>query len=178
MKTCIVSRKIKDYAHIRQLFQSSFPNNEQIPLWLLKMLSYRKNVKFIALYDKEDFCGIIYTIENEQYLFILYLVVDPRLRSRGYGSKIINFIKQHTTKIIVLNVESVKIVADNHHERLKRMNFYERNGIYDTGYIFEEGGETYSILASDIENFDIKKYKQMIVQFSFGLYRIKTISSK
>lgn len=46
-----VSRRLNEYTQIKELTQTVFPENEQIPIWLLLLASKRKCVDFLAFYD-------------------------------------------------------------------------------------------------------------------------------
>ena len=94
LKAVAVSKKLKEYKEIKSLMCRAFPKNEQIPMWLLHILAIRKSVEFSAYYDEDLFCGISYTVSNEELLFILYLAVNDKIRSKGYGSAILQCIKQ------------------------------------------------------------------------------------
>ena len=165
------TRKMYEYKDVCRLMRTAFPQNEQIPMWLLRMLAFRKNVNFRVFYEEEQFCGILYTVENDKYIFVLYLAVNDRIRSKGYGTKILDWLKQNTDKIIVLNVEARNPSAENALQREKRISFYYRNGIFDTGCRFIDAGETYSVLASDMDHFDPKEYEMLLSRFSFGTYK-------
>jgi hypothetical protein len=56
-------------------------------------------------------------------------------------------------------------------QRKKRISFYCRNGIFDTGCRLIDAGETYSVLASDMDYFDSKEYEMLLSRFSFGTYK-------
>ena len=80
------------------------------------------------------------------------------MRSCGIGGEILNYAyAQSEDKIIALNVEPLDPAADNHEQRQRRIAFYERHGICDTGYGFSVDGVEYSILASDT-----KAYSDML----------------
>ena len=107
----IFSRKLYEYKDVYCLMRTAFPRNEQIPMWLLRVLALRKSVNFRAFYEDEQFCGVLYTVENNKYIFVLYLAVNDQIRSKGYGTKILGWLKQNTEKIIVLNAESLNLSA-------------------------------------------------------------------
>lgn len=107
------SRKLNEYKDVCRLMRTAFPQNEQIPMWLLRVLAFRKNVNFRVFYEDDQLCGILYTAENDKYIFVLYLAVNDQIRSKGYGTKILDWLKQSTGKIIVLNVESLDPSAEN-----------------------------------------------------------------
>lgn len=144
------SRKLYEYKDACYLMRTVFPQNEQIPMWLLRVLAFRKNVNFRAFYDDDQFCGVLYTAEDNKYIFVLYLAVNDRIRSKGYGTKILDWLKQNTEK---------------------EFFFYNQNGIFDTECRFIDEGETYSVLASDIEHFNSKEYETLLSRFSFRTYK-------
>lgn len=65
-----VSRKMNEYEDVRRLMKTAFPRNELIPLWVLNILALRKSINFRAFYDDEQFCGIMYTAENDKYIYV------------------------------------------------------------------------------------------------------------
>ena len=60
------SGRLKEYPEICRLMNTAFPRNEQMPMWLLKILAFRKSVNFRAFYEDEQFCGILYTAEDDK----------------------------------------------------------------------------------------------------------------
>ena len=112
-----VSRKMNEYKDMRRLMKTAYPRNELIPLWVLNILALRKSINFRAFYEDERFCGIMHTAENDKYIYVLYLAVNDRIRSKGYGSKMLDWLKSDTDKIIVLDVESIDPSAENAQQR-------------------------------------------------------------
>ena len=132
-------------------------------MFLLLMGALRKNTHFTAFYDGDKFAGLLYTIENDRYCFILYLAVNPEMRSGGIGGEILDYAyEQAGDKIIVLNVEPLDSAADNHEQRERRIAFYARHGICETGYGFSMDGVSYSVLASNLSAFDPDEYAEML----------------
>jgi GNAT superfamily N-acetyltransferase len=158
-----------EFNKITHLLKSAFPKKEQTSVFLLLLGTLRKNTHFTAFYDGDKFVGLLYTIENDKYYFILYLAVNPEMRSGGIGGEILDYAyAQAGDKIIVLNVEPLDSAADNHEQRERRIAFYARHGICETGYGFSADGVEYSVLASDIERFDPKAYSDMLGGISLG----------
>ena len=171
LKTITVSCKNKYYSEICKLMKEAFPEAERMPIWLLKIMAKRDSVRFDAVIDGSTFCGLIYTAENEKYLFVLYLAVCKAVRSKGYGSHILELIKQRAgKKQVILHAEYPDATADNAIQRSKRMRFYTKNGIVNTGYCFDDGSEKYIVLSTDGLNVDIESYRKLLHYLSFGLY--------
>ena len=165
-----VNKNLKEYNKIKNLILTSFPKNERYPMWLLSLLSKRKCVDFLAFYDEEQFCGLTYSISSDKMTFLLYLAVNDEVRSKGYGSEILFCLKQSNSQnTIVFNVEKTNTNADNNEQRMKRVNFYLKNGFQLTDYELVDGNDIYSVLASD-KNFSVEDYKNIMRKLSFGTY--------
>jgi GNAT superfamily N-acetyltransferase len=164
-----VNSKLKDKGAVKRLMKTAFPENEQIPMYLLKMLALRKNVNFLAFYDEDKFVGTMYTVESNKCFFILYLAVCSDVRSKGYGGKILDYAYEMADgRNIVLNVESPTEIAPNLEQRLKRIEFYKKHDILETGFSFMDDGVLYSVLASNVKNFDYSDYENLLSSLSFG----------
>ena len=99
----------------------------RIPIWVLNLLSKKRNVNFNAWYDNGEFCDITYTIESKKMIFLLYFAVNARQRSKGYGSLIIHELKQIAGgREIILNVEKPDQSSENNMQRVQRIAFYKK----------------------------------------------------
>ncbi|MDO4484005.1 MAG: GNAT family N-acetyltransferase [Clostridia bacterium] len=168
-----ITRALKEYPQICELMKTAFPADEQLPMWLLRLGTLRRNFNFRAFYDEEQFCGIMYTVESEKMLFVLFLAVNDKIRSKGYGSKILGWLKENTAKPIALNVESPDPQAENALQREKRIEFYKRNGIVDTGRRLTNRGVNLSVL-SNADTFDVQEYERLISSMALGLQKVRT----
>lgn len=178
LKAIKVSKRIKEYSDIKELICRAFPKSEQIPVWLLKALARRKSVSFLAYYDNGSFCGISYTASTDKMVFVLYLAVNDKVRSKGYGTAILEYLKElYADKPISLNIEAVDTNADNYAERVKRFEFYKKNGFHDTEHKITDNGEIYSIL-SNADEFNIDDYRSVLKRFSFGFYVPMVVRNK
>lgn len=165
LKAVKISRFMKDYKKIVSIYKTSFPKVEQFPIWILRMLSHLKNVNAFAFYDENELCGFSYFLVNDETVFILYLAVNSEIRSKGYGSQILSWIKnKYKDKTIFLDVEKVDKCADNYNQRVNRIKFYEKNGIYQTNNFFTYDNVTYEILSTD-KNMNEKRYNENLESY-------------
>ena len=172
LKVKNINTKLSDYKKITEIYMNSFPDNERFPLWFLNIMSKRKCVDYLAFYDKNVFCGFTYLITNKNTTFVLYLATDSSIRSKGYGSQILNWIIDNKEDNIVLNIESVSPKYDNFDERLSRQKFYFKNGFEDTKYKLIDNEDVYDVLYKG-NNFSKIEYESIFKVFSFGLVRKK-----
>ena len=169
-----INIKLREYKKIAEIYEKSFPDNEKLPMWLLNIMSKRACVDFLAFYDDDIFCGFTYLITYKNTTFVLYLAIDSSIRSKGYGSQILNWIIDNKQENIVLNIESVSDKYDNFKERLSRQKFYLKNGFKDTKYKLIDKSDVYDVLHKG-SNFAKLEYEALFRSFSFGLVRKKII---
>ena len=156
---------MKDYKKIVSIYKTSFPKAERFPIWILRLLSHLKTVNSFAFYDKDKLCGFSYFLVNEETVFILFLAVNNEIRSKGYGSQILSWIKnKYKDKTIFLDVEKIDKSADNYNQRVKRIEFYEKNGIYQTNNFFTYDDVTYEILSTD-KYMNEKRYNENLESY-------------
>lgn len=145
-----VNRKQKDYRSVVELMLTAFPPEERISIWILNLLSRKRNVNFLAWYDNREFCGITYTIESEKMIFLLYFAVNAQQRPKGYGSQIIHELKQAVRgREIILNVEKPYQSAENNTQRVQRITFYERNGFCQSSFDLRIEGTDYLVFSTN-----------------------------
>lgn len=132
------------------LNETAFPAEECIESSLLLEGLRLPGFSCTAYYDEGDFCGFTYEIELEHYLYLLLFAVSGKVRSRGYGSRMLAQVRKHAGhKPVVLDIEPLDSMAPNAEQRVKRLKFYERNGFANTGHSLVENGVLYTVLATD-----------------------------
>ena len=155
---------------------SAFPKNERFPFVGLLAMALQKRVNLQAVYDHEDFIGLIFWTYAERIIYIGYLAVDSVWRGKGYGSQTLNLMKQHhPNQEIVLDIEPVIKTAKNYSQRINRLLFYKHNGFKLTqDNLVDEGGH-YAILSSD-KHFKKRNLSQLLKRMSFNCYKFKIVS--
>lgn len=160
----------KDLAAAKELYCTAFPKEERLPWWVLRLSTLERGVALTAYYDDGEFCGFTHTTVTDEVLFVMFFAVHETLRGQGYGSAILNYLKQtYPGKAIILNVELLDETAPNFPERIARMRFYEKNGFFDTGYNIAEVGGVFRVL-STVPELDIRAYRNVFRKLSFGLW--------
>ena len=167
MKVIELNKNSDNLEKIEELLKTIFPENELIKFkYLIKMTS-RKNVKFLSYYDNQ-LLGISYTYKYKNLVFVLYLGVNTNFQSKGKGTKIINYLKESYKELdFVLNIEPIINDCSNYEQRIKRLNFYKKNGFFETNYYLKDDID-YTILSTN-KDLDIKLYKKLLKRFSYSL---------
>lgn len=117
----------KSSRDVKKLYLSAFPAVERAPYLPLLLTAYRDLADFYAYYDGDDFVGLAYILQNEAVVYLFFLAVNPNIRYRGYGSAILQDVKDLAgNRPVVLAIEPMDEKADNFDQRLKRVRFYEK----------------------------------------------------
>lgn len=118
---------------IKRLYETAFPDGEQIPWDDLMRLVGEMPLDFTAYYDDEEFIGFTIVYPRKAFNWYWYFAVCEELRGKGYGQKILSqLIEHYKGQTSVLDMESPTQVCDNQNQRKRRHNFYLRNGFRDT----------------------------------------------
>ena len=132
---------------VREIYLASFPREERMPFFLMCLLAKMPQTQFLAFREGEQVCGFAYMAVLDGMEFLLFLAVDPALRSRGYGSAILREIAAlYPDCKRLVSIERCDAPADNAAQRLRRRQFYLRNGYAQTGYLVELSGQKQEIL--------------------------------
>lgn len=84
----------------------------------------------------------------------------------GYGTQILELIKNNCkTSTIVLNIEPLDENSPNKNQRIRRINFYQKNGLSATKYVLCYEDTEYRILSSD-GSLSIDNYKHLLSRIS------------
>ena len=152
---------------VQALYESAFPANERIPM--KQLLDNKIKREFWAFFNKEDgesgaaentadentaapkFCGFSNSITHGSITNIVYFAVVQELRSRGYGSQILQAIREKhpDSRIVVdIEVEEDSKDAEELERRNRRRDFYQRNGFNASPVDYFWQGEHYRLLSA------------------------------
>ncbi|MBP3885537.1 MAG: GNAT family N-acetyltransferase [Olsenella sp.] len=158
---------------VRELYLRAFPEVERMPLWLLRLNALRPSAHLEAYLDGETFAGLTYSVRCDKGVYLLYLAVNDAVRSRGYGTRILDALKAEAGKSpLALDVEIPSDDAPNNEQRLRRIEFYRRSGITDTGVTLEEPATSYRVLSTR-PDIDPAHVRVLLNRLSLGFYRPK-----
>ena len=158
---------IKKNKKVTKLYNEAFPKDERIPIWLLKMLARKNKAKFYGIYDNEKFVGLVYNIFYKDIVFVFYLAIDKETRGQGYGTKVLESIKQkYRNYRIILCIEPVDKNSNNYEQRIKRKNFYLKNGFKDSNYTIKEKNIIYDMLYYN-KNVTLQEFQELMKNY-FG----------
>lgn len=169
----------RDLLPINELYNEAFPSEEQLPMPVLLSMAKRKSVDYLAFYDEKTLAGTVFMVYGEKMVYIIYLAVNAKVRSRGYGSAILDWITAaNPGKQLVLEIETVQSSFENYEQRVRRRDFYFKNGFHDSAVRGIENDVIYDILCTE-GDFDAEGFLAMMKAFSFGFskYRLEPVET-
>lgn len=136
------------YKQVNNIYKQSFPKEERY-ISLNKMIK-NKDAELYCLVNKKEVYGITYLIKYKEMIFILYLAINPEIRSKGYGSYLLKWcLNKYNGKDIYLNIDEVNENKKDYEIRKRRQKFYLKNDFYMTDYISEEEMQNFNILCNN-----------------------------
>jgi len=162
-------KKVKlGHSDVKRIYFESFPKSERMLFPLMVAMSKLWNTDFLGFYEEDTLCGFIYLAHNRKIVFVMFFAVDAALRSKGFGSAILQEIqKKYPTKKIIISIEPCDETAPDIEIRKKRKAFYLRNGYKETGYMIKLAGVVQEIIIANGE-FNKSQFKRFFVLYSNG----------
>ena len=134
---------------VNELYTDAFPRVDKFAFDAMCRFAKDGGAEFSAYLDDGEFCGFSYVLKAEKYLFILYVAVDDSKRSKGYGTRVMDRLKEVNPGLdFVLDIELPYEDAANAEQRYRRRTFYERNGFWCTGDVFGVDDDLYLIMTT------------------------------
>ena len=170
---------------IKQLYETAFPEGEQIPWEDLMRLVEEMPLDYTAYYlteQREQSDACINFAESRQnstegQMFIGFTIVYPRksfnwywyfavrddLRGKGYGQQILTqLIEHYKGQTCVLDMESPTQVCENIEQRKRRHAFYLRNGFRDTNVYRTYNDITMTIMMMGEGTFTMQDWDEIV----------------
>lgn len=145
-----VKKNARCKKEVKKLYHEAFPRNESAPFSVLTFFAKKRKAKFCGIYDKDTFVGLVYNIYYRDIVYIYYLAIEKELRGKGYGSRVLETLKQkYRERRIILMMEEMDENSDNYEERVKRQKFYHNSGFIDLNYKVKEAKVVYEMLEAD-----------------------------
>lgn len=113
----------------KDLYFLAFPREERRPMKVLDRLSAKNKLQVKIIFLDNKPIGLVVFSLFEDILWIDYLAIDPRIRSKGLGKKVLDYFKENYADYrIFVEVETPDLDTDPDDEKNKRVKFYEKNG--------------------------------------------------
>ncbi len=137
-----------EYKLIKTLFISAFPPEERPPFFMLRRGADKGHGDMLIARDGDEFIGFCYLISNAVAGYLFFFAIKEDKRGMGYGSAVLAELhKMYGGKRIFLARETLDETAENYGERVRRHEFYLRNGFSDLSVKIKEATVTYDVMS-------------------------------
>lgn len=165
---------------IEELYYSAFPKAERTPFPLMKLRAKQGNGVMLTACEDGRFVGFAYIIEHKDCAYLFYLAIIPEMRGSGCGTAILDQLKEHYKRgRLFLAREALDPSSDNYEQRVRRHNFYLRNGFEDYPCKIHEGTVTFETMGiggmPTPEDYDalITRFAGKLLMKFFPMYLMK-----
>ena len=118
-------------------------------MWVLASKSGREGVDFWGLYADGKWIGLAYVLSEGEVSYLFYFALSEEFRGKGLGSKSFQaLIKHYGGYRFFLALEQLDEAAENYGERLKRRQFYLRNGLKPINCTIREASVVYDVMGT------------------------------
>ena len=145
---------------LRNLYETAFPEEEQIPWPDLMQLISLMSLDFTAYCEEDNLIGFTVVYPRPSFNWYWYFAVREELRGRGYGQKILTqLIEKYKGQACVLDMESpYQDPCPNPEQRKRRHGFYLRNGFRDTNVYRSYSDVTMTVMMMGAGTFTLQDW--------------------
>ena len=153
--------KKQDLRQVKELYKTAFPKEERRPFFLLNW-EMKKRVMEILAVEENGFAGLLISSFYKDIVLIEFLAIDDGRRGDGLGSKVLSLAKKrYKGRRIVLEIERPEPDCDPSDMKLRRKEFYERNGFFSTGTKTMLHGVPMILIAERGKTISFEEYKKL-----------------
>ena len=157
-----ITKESRFWQQVNSLAREAFPPEEYLAPESLVEMSRADNFDFFALTDDDAFIGFMVVQTHKDLAYLFFLAVDPSCRAKGYGSRAIETLRAlYPGKKQVVDFEMPDSAAPNNEQRMRRRQFYLRNGYRETGLFLSYLGVDYEVFCMGGE-FEPQAFKDMM----------------
>jgi len=147
LKTAVITPDQPEYERITALLPEIFPKEELAPHDISDDI-----IPYLCFYDDGEFIGFGQVLKKPDLHYLRYMAMLPQHRSKGYGGKMLELILAERGNVpLALDVEPLDPAAANYEQRVRRVNFYLKHGMVDSGYTLEFNGNPFTIMTTGEE---------------------------
>lgn len=174
MKKFLSVKKLDNWQDVyEEIFVTGFPKEELKPYFLIKKEQDRGFYDVLEFSDDGEPVSYIclWHLESDpNFALIDYFITVPKMRSKGYGSAVLNKLRNMFPGV-TLFVECDAVEGDDIEIKSRRMNFYDRNNYRNTGEGVLFFGAHLRILANVPEEKNKEEHLAFLMEKYFGIVK-------
>lgn len=124
----------RDLRRLKKIYLETFPKTERKPFWLMKQKALQGKMELLSIRDKGELVGLAFTVLYQDLALLDYFAIARAHRGKKVGSEALELLKERYHKRrFLLEIEQMDEAASNNAERIRRKQFYLKNGMHETG---------------------------------------------
>lgn len=136
-----------EWSMVETLYLAAFPENERKPFPMIREKYCQRVTDVWMIEENGEFSGLAITMNDEDLVLLDYFAICEEKRGQGLGGKSLRVLQEkYRGKRFFLEVESLKVPADNMEERCRRKQFYFNNGMKELGVYAKLFGVEFELL--------------------------------
>ncbi len=160
---------------VKALYVDAFPPEERKPFSIIEDKVREGSMEILCMEEDGRFLGLAIMILHGDIALLDYLAVSPESRGCGVGTRTLSLLKErYPDRTLLLEIEDPDEPSDNTAERLRRQDFYARNGMVSMDYRVWLFGVKMIIL-TDGEEVPFSRYHAIFLEV-FGKRTAKNVS--
>lgn len=139
----------RDREYFERINEEAFPPSERMRFDEIFRFAANTDTDVLGIYEEEEPIGFAVLLKNAACGYLYFIAIDQRMRSKGHGTAAIReLMKAYPALQLVLDFEIIDEKAENREQRLRRKNFYLRNGFHETGNYTMLRDERFEVVCS------------------------------
>lgn len=119
---------------MKRTYLEAFPKSERKPFGIMKMKAGQGVMELLVIFEKKQPVGLAVTVLHQDMVLLDYFAMARDHRGKNYGSRALKLLKKrYQDRRFLLEIELLNEEAPNQKERIRRKNFYLKNGMRETG---------------------------------------------
>ncbi|MCD8194979.1 MAG: GNAT family N-acetyltransferase [Coprobacillus sp.] len=165
MNAVKVDKDFADFDKIENLAKEAFPPSEYVPPKAFLKATEMQEVDFWAFFDENLFVGYVVIRHKMNFAYLFFLAVQKELRNKGYGTQILKLLENlYPDAIQIVDFEMIDSECQNNDMRIRRKNFYLRNGYKEINLFYYFNNENFEIMSKKTP-FDYDGFHEMMSSF-------------
>ncbi len=149
---------------IELLYISSFPPEERPPEEMFFSNALKSDNELYGIYENNQFIGFTDLLFYKDLCYLFFLAVSPEFRNKGYGSQTIKEIfKMYPDKNFILCYDEINDKYKDNSLRIRRREFYYRNGFLDNNLKTCEYGVRYDTCYHGSHQVNFEDYQGLFI---------------
>ena len=119
---------------VKRTYLEAFPKSERKPFGLMKGKARQGGMELLVILEGRHLVGLAITVLHRDMVLLDYFAIHRAYRGRHLGSEALTLLKEHCRgRRLILEIELPVADAPNREERMRRKQFYLKNGMKETG---------------------------------------------